>query len=104
MLNTYAGDSDPEHEEEEQRVVNGMCDKVRAAPLLRVKAKFTVKNAVCRSPRRQHPAFLTVILALTHKSGVALRCQIGVAQLNISANIVCKCMRGSRLFRVASSH
>ena len=35
----------------------------RAAPLLRVKAKFTVKNAVCEVFHLLHTAFLTVILA-----------------------------------------
>ena len=50
-----------------------VLDALRAAPLLRVKAKITVKNTLCRSPRRQHTVFLTVILALTLKSGVALR-------------------------------
>ncbi len=48
-------------------------DDVRAPPLLRVTAKITVKNAVCESPPRQHTAFLTVTLALTLKSGVAVR-------------------------------
>ena len=46
---------------------------MRAAPLLRVKAKITVKNAVCESLPRQHTEFLTVILTLALKSGVALR-------------------------------
>ncbi len=46
---------------------------LRATPLLRVKAKINFENAVCRSPRRQHTAFLTVILALTRTSGAALR-------------------------------
>ena len=30
---------------------------VRTAPLVRVKAKFTVKIAVCKSLRRRHTAF-----------------------------------------------
>ena len=33
---------------------------VRPTPLLRVKAKITVKTAVCRSPRRQHTEFFTL--------------------------------------------
>ena len=45
---------------------------IRATPLLRVKAKITVKNSVRESLRRQHTEFLTVILALALKSGVAL--------------------------------
>ena len=45
---------------------------MRAAPLVRVKAKITVKNTVRESLRRQHTEFLTVILALTLKSGFAL--------------------------------
>ena len=45
---------------------------IRAAPLLRVKAKITVKNPVCCHRRLSHTAFLAVILALTLKSGVAL--------------------------------
>ena len=44
----------------------------RATPLLRVKAKITVKNSVCCRRRLSHTACLTVILALTLKSGVAL--------------------------------
>ena len=42
------------------------------APLVRVKSKFPVKNAVCESLRRQHTAVLTVNLTLTLKSGFAL--------------------------------
>ena len=45
---------------------------VRATPLLRVKAKITVKNSVRESLQQQPTEFLTVILALTSKSGVAL--------------------------------
>ena len=33
---------------------------LRAAPLVRVKAKFTVENAVCCRRRLSHTAFLTV--------------------------------------------
>ena len=40
---------------------------------MRAKVKFTVKNAVCKSLRRLHTAFLTVNLALAHTSGAALR-------------------------------
>ena len=43
---------------------------IRANPLLRVKAK--VKNSVCCRRRLSHTEFLTVILALTLKSGAAL--------------------------------
>ncbi len=40
---------------------------------MRVEAKFTVENAVCKCLfRRQHPTFLTVNLALTRTSGAAL--------------------------------
>ncbi len=46
--------------------------RLRAGPLVRVKAKFTVKNAVCKSLRRQQPAVLTVNLAFTLTSGPAL--------------------------------
>ena len=46
--------------------------KVTATPLLRVKAKITVKPPVCRPRGLIHTAFLTVILALTLESGVAL--------------------------------
>ena len=46
---------------------------MKAAPLVRVKVKITVKNAVYgRSLRRHHPAFKTVILTLTLESGFAL--------------------------------
>ena len=45
---------------------------LRATPLLRVKVKITVKNAVCESLPRQHTAFLTVNLTLTLKRGFAL--------------------------------
>ena len=44
-----------------------------AAPLVRVKGKFTVKNAVCEILRRQHTAFVTVNLALARTSRAALR-------------------------------
>ena len=47
--------------------------QVRAAPLVRVKAKFTVKNAVWDSLRRQHTVFLTVNLGFTHTRGAALK-------------------------------
>ncbi len=53
-----------------QRV--GSHPPLRAAPLVRVKAKFTVKNAVCQSLRRQHRAILTVNFGLTCTSGAAL--------------------------------
>ena len=46
--------------------------RLRANPLLRVKVKFTVKNAVCCRRRLSYTTFLTVILALTRTSGAAL--------------------------------
>ena len=46
---------------------------MRTAPLVRVKAKFTVKNAVCERLRQQHTAVLTVISAFILKSGFAPR-------------------------------
>ncbi len=67
-----------------------MSDVIRAAPLVLVKAKFTVKNVLSRvgvarlsPPQRtitpyagvedsSHVAFFTVILALTRTSGAAL--------------------------------
>ena len=42
-----------------------------AAPLVRVNAKFMVKNAVYESLRRQHTAFLTANMTLTHTSRAA---------------------------------
>ena len=44
----------------------------KAAPLVRVEAKFTVQNAVCESLRRRHTVFLTVNLTMTRTSGAAL--------------------------------
>ena len=43
---------------------------------MRVKAKITVKNTVCCRRRLLHTVFLTVILALTLKSGAALNTHI----------------------------
>ncbi len=44
----------------------------RAAPLVRVKAKFTGKNMVCCRRRHSHTEILTAILSLTRTSGAAL--------------------------------
>ncbi len=51
----------------------GQSMLMRAAPLVRVRAKFTIQNAACESLRRQHPAILTVNLTLTRTSGAALK-------------------------------
>ena len=48
-------------------------DSVRANPFLRVQVKFAVKTRYGRSLRRQHTEFLTVILTVIFKSGIALR-------------------------------
>ena len=45
---------------------------VKAAPLVRVIVKLTVKFAVCESLRRQNTACLTGILTVTCTSGAAL--------------------------------
>ena len=45
---------------------------LRATPLLRVKAKITVKFTVCSSLPLQHTALLTVTLAFTFTGGAAL--------------------------------
>ena len=45
---------------------------LRAAPLVRAKAKFTVKNAICCNGRLGHTALLTVNLAFTLTRGAAL--------------------------------
>ena len=60
---------------------NGFCSMIlsfRAAPLVRGKTKFTVKNALGHSLRRQHTAVLTVNLTLTRTSGAALRHEVFV--------------------------
>ncbi len=44
----------------------------RGTPLLRVKAKFTVKNPVCNGLGHPYTAFLTVIFTFALKSGFAL--------------------------------
>ncbi len=49
-------------------------DSLKAVPLVRVKAKFTVKVVLdlCESLPRRHTVFLTVILSFTRASEAAL--------------------------------
>ncbi len=49
-----------------------MVVALTAGPLVRVKAKVTVKNAIYESLWREHTAILTVIFTLTRTSGAAL--------------------------------
>ena len=53
--------------------VHAFADReVRAGPLVRVKAKFTVRNTVYVGLRRQYTRNLFVNLTLTFRNGVAL--------------------------------
>ncbi len=58
-----------------------------------VKAKITVKNAVCCRRRLSRTGFLTVILALTLKSGAALRAHpLGRVEVKLTVSITgCRC-------------
>ena len=56
----------------QHRTADMFC--LRASPLVRVKGKFTVKNAVCENLRQQqHTANVSGLFTLTRTKGVALR-------------------------------
>ena len=57
------------------------------SPLSRVTAKFTVKNAVCESPRRQHTATLTVHLASLARVELPQRRDSGVHDSNTALQL-----------------
>ncbi len=65
-----------------------MVCALRAAPLVRARAKIHSKNAVCASLRRQHTVFLTGIFTLTRTSGAVLRAMIASCHVTNAKNDV----------------